>query len=218
MDKKLRSIVVPIVIFIVTVIVGSSIVFYSFNLDASLDSKELVMGVQTEASVEEKITTEEAPVPEVAPEIKPEANDAMEVSVETIIDSSNLVPVCESFKNITSLTGSTDESNFSFEVNSYDPDSADSIQSVKYSFLNKETNTSVKDYECVIGEDTKEFEDGSKCANSIVDQEKGEDAIAKYKSVLSNFKFPGNGDYFVKALVVSTDGTFAKCAVSKANE
>lgn len=204
MNKKLNAIFIPIIIFMVTVIVGSFIVFYSLNLDVSqgsketseTETKELVMGVQTE--------------------------DAMEISIGDKINSSNAVPVCESFKNITEMSSEDSgkylkEMFFSFEVLGYEPDIQDSIESVKYSIIDSKTNSSIMDYECKVEESEKVFEDGSNCVATLI-TDKTEAAVSKYRSVLSDFKFPVAGDYFVKAIVVSTDGTFTKCAVSKDNE
>lgn len=182
MNAKLMSIIVPVLIFLVTVVVGSYIVFYSLNLD-SKKNEVSVMGVSTET--------------------------------KEVIDTSNVTPICESFTNVSK--GNVDESGFSFEVVAYETDLIDSIEKVKFSILNSETNVSVKDYICNISDEGNEFEDGSKCLSSIVSEE-SEGAFVKVKSVLSNVLFPSSGDYFIKAVVESSDGTFSKCVVTKNNE
>lgn len=184
------SIIIPVLIFIVTVVVGSFIVFYSLNLDSkkSAEVKEtpkepLVMGVRTE----EKEKSE-------------------------VIDTSNLTPVCESFTNISE--GEKSEGKFSFEVVAYESDLIDSIDRVKFSILNSVTNESVKDYDCNLADEEIEFEDGSKCENSI----NKKNTPSKVNSILSNVEFPESGDYFIKAFVESSDGTFSKCEVTNNNE
>ncbi len=191
----MTSIMIPVLIFIVTVVVGSFIVLYSLNLDSKkgVEVKEtpkepLVMGVSTETKAKE---------------------------AKEVVDTSNVTPVCESFTNISDgEKDSKDDAKFSFEVVAYETDLIDSIEKVKFSILNSETNESVKDYVCNLSDEESEFEDGSKCINSI----NKNDTSSKVNSILSNVEFPGSGDYFIKAVVESSDGTFSKCAVTKNNE
>lgn len=193
MNAKMTSIMIPVLIFIVTVVVGSFIVLYSLNLDSkkSQEVKEtpkeaFVMGVSTEAKEKKEV-----------------------------VDTSNVTPVCESFTNISEdKKDSKDEAKFSFEVVAYETDLIDSIEKVKFSILNSVTNESIKDYVCTLADEESEFEDGSKCINSI----SKEGSPSKVNSILSNVEFPESGDYFIKAVVESSDGTFSKCAVTKNNE
>lgn len=187
MNAKLMSIMIPVLIFSATVIVGSFIVFYSLNLDSKKEESS-VMGVSIEAN-ETKETKE-------------------------VIDTSNATPVCESFTKISGGEKSESKTGFSFEVVAYETDLIDSIEKIKFSILNSVTNKSVKDYVCNLTDEESEFEDGSKCVNSI----NKKDTPSKVNSILSDVEFPESGDYFIKAIVESSDGTFSKCEVTKNNE
>jgi len=149
-------------------------------------------------------------------EVKETPKEALVMGVNTeakeVIDTSNATPVCESFTKFSN--GEEDESEFSFEVIAYETDSIDSIEKVKFSILNATTNESVKEYMCNMADQKKVAEDGSKCLNSI----NKKDSTEKVKSVLSGVVFPSSGDYFIKAVVESSDGTFSKCVVTKNNE
>lgn len=214
MNDKTKATIIPIIIFIITVVVGSFIVVYSFNIDSTKDksnvymeqveNNEQVMGVQTEA------------VEDIA------INDAMKFSIESPKQKDtfvNNVPICESFKNITEKDKEESDKylkdkSFSFEVIGYEIDTQDSLSFVKYSIIDSKTNSSVKDYECSIKENNK-FDDGTVCDTTAIGDTS---SVLKYKNILSNFKFPDTGDYFVKASVVSSDGGFTRCAVSKVDE
>lgn len=208
MNNKTKSILIPILVFVITVIVGTLIVFYSLNLD---NKTEEVMGVNTEAvDIDSNPDTDSA-------------NDALKLSISDKDESlgvANQLPVCVSFKNITEKSDENNEkylndTSFSFEVVGYEPDAADSISSIKYSIIDSDTNSSVAEYKCSIDEDGKTFDDGSICSMGIVEDESSESSVVMYKSTLSEFKFPDVGDFFIKASIISSDGTFVKCVVSK---
>lgn len=210
MNDKTKVIIIPVLIFIFTVMAGSLVVFYSFEFDRKRSNElqkiasEEVMGVQTDAMT-----------------FFPNTNELSEK-----IDIENNVPVCESFKNITEITEDMQseladkylkEVAFSFEVIGYDLDAQDIIEGVKYSIVDSKTNSSVIDYECGIKGNVVVFDDGSTCETTEITDETGL-AATKYKSVLSNLRFPDIGDFFVRATILSSDGTLTKCVVSSENE
>ncbi|PJA40432.1 hypothetical protein CO178_02200 [candidate division WWE3 bacterium CG_4_9_14_3_um_filter_34_6] len=206
MDKSHQK-YIPALVFLITVLFGGIIVFVAGK---SVDNK----GNTQNSNVEKSNVAEGNNFAE--------DNNVMGVAIENDVTpgSTNRPPLCLSFS--TTAEGEKDSngqyldgSTFSFDVTAQDLDVVDKVNAVIFTIFNSQTKESVEKFTCTLDSGKNAENVGPECL--AFKYSKNEAPILT--SSLTKYVFPNEGKYYVKAEVISSDGTSTMCKPSsKADE
>lgn len=210
MDKSHQK-YIPALVFLITVLFGGIIVFVAGK---SVGNKE---NTQNGNVVENSIVAEGDKVMGVAIEndVVPPAVAEIKKSDSSVKNTNNKPPLCLSFS--TTVEGEKDVngqyldgSSFSFDVTAQDLDVANKVNAVIFTIFNSQTQESVEKFTCTLDSGKDPANVGPEC----VAFKYSKDEAPILTSSLAKYSFPYEGKYYVKAEVISSDGTSTMCKPS----